>query len=69
MWEDIGLILFVVIIGILSPVTLLWDLYLRLTGQQMITQYVRKNPWAALLIYVLLAIGVGGLMVHFMGTN
>jgi len=67
-WEDIGLTVFVIwafgTLGVLG-----YDLHLRLTGQEMITTYVRCHPWCGWLVYVAISVGVGGLMVHFMGTN
>lgn len=64
-WQEIGLASFV--FGVLGAVAVLvYDLYLRMTGQVMITDYCRAHPWAAWLILGLLQFLLTGLAIHFM---
>lgn len=64
-WQQIGLTTYITTTA-LAVGLLLFDLYLRLSGQRMITDFCRVNPWAAYLILVGLAFGHSGLAVHFM---
>lgn len=64
-WQQIGLSAFVFTTATIV-VVLFYDLHLRLTGQEMITDYCRANPWLAWAILAFIEFGVLGLAVHFM---
>lgn len=64
-WNSLGLASFV-FTSFVILITLAYDLYLRLSGQTMITDYCRAHPWAAWAILAIIQFGVMGLAVHFM---
>ena len=66
-WQELGLTSYVVMtVGALF--ILFFDLWLRWTGREMITDYCRANPWLAWVILALIQFGVIGLAVHFMAV-
>ena len=64
-WQDLGLASFVITITGTVAI-LLYDWWLYLTDQTMITDYCRENPWLAWVLLTVIQLGVLGLAVHFM---
>ena len=64
-WQDIGLVLYVLMSVIAIPV-LIWDWWLGVSGHTMITTFCRAQPWCDFLILIGIMIGVMGLAVHLM---